>query len=127
MQTEPGLVSICPECYLIGASGLWAGIKNLWTAGLNGGSKSVFWSGENKIIAQSHGVTLELTYIGRLADGRITSNTWLGAKFWENASKTFASNARGTATKVGEYEGYFWTNFEKPILIKNNIPIVVIP
>ena len=48
------------------------GIGTAWRAGLSGGSKSVFWSGNNMLRAQSFGITLETTLIGRLANGRVT-------------------------------------------------------
>ena len=104
-----------------------AGVGTVWRLGLSGGSQSVFWSGNNMVRAQGLGTTLETTFIGGLANGRIGTGSFLGRKFWEYASRTFAGNARGAATKVGTREGYFWRTFERPILERNNIPINVVP
>ncbi len=86
-----------------------------WAAGLNGGTRSVFWGNRalNMERAKAFGTTLEKTLIGRPlnAIGR-----WVPDPVWKFASYTFANNARGTATKVGGDVGRIWNAIEKPAL-----------
>lgn len=104
---------------------------SLWSAGLNGGDSSVFWSGYAqgaRDVAESlGGTTLESTPIGSALD--YLSNTvgvpGLGP-VWSAASATFAGNATGTATAVVYSEGVTWSTIELPILTANEIPILFI-
>jgi hypothetical protein len=97
----------------------------MWSAGLNGGANSVFWSGAgNAERAAQLGTSLERTPIGSLLNR-------LGDKVpypvWKAASATFAANARGVAVKVGAEAGNIWRTIEAPILNFRNIPINIVP
>jgi len=115
------------------AIGTGAGVApSLWSAGLNGGDNSVFWSGYDygaKDIAQDlGGTTLEQTPIGGTMDfvqNRLGIS--LPGSLWESASATFAGNATGTATAVILNPGRIWTSIELPTLLTNGIPIEFIP
>jgi RHS repeat-associated protein len=106
-------------------AGYAASIPAIWTAGLYGGANSVFWSGQgNMARAMSLGTSLEATPIGRILNfGGNKIPYWI----WKRASSTFASNASGTALKVGTFEGNIWRTIEKPILQRNGIGINIVP
>ena len=94
-------------------------------AGLNGGARSVFWSGVgNQQRAASMGVSLERTPIGS-ALNRYGSSVpgWS----WKAASCIYACNASGNAIKVGLQEGRIWTTVERPVLQWRGIPYNVVP
>lgn len=117
------------QLYSRTAVGTGAGMApSAWSAGLNGGDNSVFWSGYSagaRDIAEGlGGTTLEQTPIGGAMD--YLQNT-LGMTIpnwtWRAASATFANNATGVATAVILSPGSVWTTVEMPILISNGIPI----
>lgn len=110
-----GTLPVVPHLYggsLAAGAGAATGVAapTLWSAGLNGGDSSVFWSGYAqgaRDVAESlGGTTLESTPIGSALD--YLSNTagvpGLGP-VWSAASATFAGNATGTATAVVFSEG----------------------
>jgi hypothetical protein len=94
-------------------------------AGLNGGARSVFWSGVgNQQRAASMGVSLERTPIGSVLNrfgNRVPS--W----GWKAASCIYACNASGAAIKVGTQQGRIWSAIERPILEWRGIPYNVVP
>ena len=106
-----------------------AAAPSLWSAGLDGGPNSIFWSGYSqgaRDIAQSlDGITLEDTPIGSALD--YLSNT-LGVPglgpVWNLASGTFANNATGSAIAVILAPGPTWTNIELPTLLENGVEIL---
>lgn len=139
LPTVPNLFGTLPEVPRL-YGGSWAAgagtaagaaAPSLWSAGLNGGDSSVFWSGYQygaRDIAESlGGTTLESTPIGSALD--YLSNTVgvpnLGP-VWNAASATFAGNAYGTARAVILAPGYTWTNIEAPILTANEVEILLI-
>jgi len=103
----------------------------LWSAGLNGGDQSVFWSGYAQgargIAENLGGTTLEQTPIGGTLD--YLSNT-VGLPVpqfvWNAASATFAGNATGTAQAVILAPGATWTNIELPTLLENGVEILLV-
>ena len=101
----------------------WAwGVGIFWSAGLNGGANSAFWSGsQNAARAADLGTTIGQTPIGwAMTLGGEATPQWL----WKAASATFALNADGVALKVGLQEGLIWSSIEQPLLALRNIPIV---
>lgn len=107
------------------AAGVLTGFALGGAAGLNGGSRTVFWSGAgNADRAASMGISLERTLIGGLMDRYKQHVPYWG---WKAASAVFAANARGTALKVGVAEGNIWKSIEKPILQWRGIPFNVVP
>ncbi|MHB8812620.1 MAG: RHS repeat-associated core domain-containing protein, partial [Steroidobacteraceae bacterium] len=111
------------------AAGAAVGGPQLWSAGLNGGDNSVFWSGYSqgaRAIAEGlGGTTLEQTPIGSALD--YLSNG-LGVPgltpVWNAASATFAGNATGVARAVILAPGTTWTTIEAPILLENDVLIL---
>lgn len=94
-------------------------------AGLNGGARSVFWSGVgNQQRAASMGMSLERTPIGSLLNRFGNRVPGWG---WKAASCIYACNASGTAIKVGMLEGRVWSAVERPILQWRGIPYTVVP
>ena len=92
-----------------------------WAAGLNGGAKTVFWSGTGNLgRAGKLGTSLERTPIGALMNKIGEPVPYF---MWKAASATFAANAKGTAIKVGAKQGNIWSKIEKPILEFRNIPV----
>ncbi len=94
-----------------------------WAAGLNGGARSVFWSGAGNLQrAKSFGISLEKTPIGALMDK-------IGAPriMWKAASWTYAQNASGLAIKVGAQEGKIWSSIERVVLSGRGVPYVTVP
>ncbi|HMB57997.1 MAG TPA: RHS repeat-associated core domain-containing protein [Arenimonas sp.] len=101
------------------------GIGATWTAGLVGGSRTVFWSGAgNAARAGRIGISLERTPIGSVLN---TFGKRVPYPLWKAASATFAGNATGTAIKVGTAEGSIWLSVEKKILEWRGIPYKVVP
>ncbi|MBK7727759.1 MAG: hypothetical protein IPJ33_04440 [Gammaproteobacteria bacterium] len=93
--------------------------------GLNGGARSVFWSGEgNMERALSMGRSLESTPVGSVMN-RFGSR--LPGWSWKAASSIYARNASGTAIKVGLQQGRIWSTVELPILVRRGIPITTVP
>jgi RHS repeat-associated protein len=113
---------------VVEASLLAAGAgAELWSAGLNGGDQSIFWSGYSqgaRTIAESlGGTTLEQTPIGGALDFLSNTLNIPGlSPIWRAASATFAGNAT-SATAVILANGATWTEIELPILLENEIPI----
>ncbi|MBV1777377.1 VCBS repeat-containing protein [Burkholderiaceae bacterium DAT-1] len=107
------------------ATGYVWGVGTNWSAGLNGGANSVFWSGSGNLErAMSLGRSLESTPIGSLMNQ-------FGSKvpywMWKAASATYAANAKGVALKVGVQSGNIWRTIEQPILNWRNILIKTVP
>jgi RHS repeat-associated protein len=100
----------------------------LWPAGLNGGSKSVFWSGyffDAKTTAEALGTTLTQTPIGAALEYlQYTRGIPIPDFVWKLASATFAANVKGSAVAVIRYGGEVWTTIESQILEFRNIPII---
>ena len=126
-----GTVNQCSTAYTSGSTlGYAFGAATLWSAGLNGGANSVFWSGYAqgaRRIAENIGTTLEKTPIGGSMlwlqeTAGINLPNWL----WQAASGTFAANAKGTATAVilSTRQASIWTHVESPILSLRGIPIM---
>jgi hypothetical protein len=108
--------------------GMGVGVVNssiaLPAAGLNGGARSVFWSGEGSLsTARKIGVTIDKTPIGSVLN-RFSSH--VPESVWSGASSIFAMNASGTAIKVGQPIGSIWKT-EQWILNMRNIPIIGVP
>jgi hypothetical protein len=118
------------SCAAATAGGAAVGGPHLWSAGLNGGDQSIFWSGYQqgaREIAESlGGTTLEQTPIGGALD--YLSNTvgvpGLGPVF-DAASATFAANAT-SATAVILAPGPTWIGIELPILLENGTPLLLL-
>ncbi|WP_198289826.1 RHS repeat domain-containing protein [Teredinibacter turnerae] len=105
--------------------GVVNGLAVGWAAGLNGGARSVFWSGTgNMERAASMGVSLERTFIGSMMN---RAGDRVPYFMWKAASATFAMNASGSAIKVGQYSGNIWRTIEQPILNFRNVPFSVVP
>jgi RHS repeat-associated protein len=113
------IVDQCSAAYSAGKySGMALGSAIVWSAGLNGGANSAFWSGPGaKVEAALRGTTLERTPIGGLLEIaknqlKIPIHDWL----WRLASATFAGNASGQIQKVINEAGRIWSSVESPIL-----------
>jgi RHS repeat-associated protein len=121
-----GNVNMCSASYTGGKYAGYAwGVGTAWAAGLNGGANSVFWSGSgNMLRAQAYGKSLEMTLIGRAMNFAGEKTPYWA---WKAASATYAANASGVATKIGEKAGNIWRTIEQPILNLRNIPINVVP
>ena len=92
-----------------------------WATGLNGGAKTVFWSGAGNLERAGRlGTSLERTPIGSLMNKIGEPVPYF---MWKAASATFSANAKGTVLKVGARQGNIWSKTEKPILEFRNIPI----
>lgn len=123
------------ECSGSYAAGKYAGYAEatatMWAAGLNGGSKSVFWSGFQQGARYSAealgGTTLEQTLIGGALDTIHNGFGWkLPGALWDAASATFAANA-SEATAVIRAAGATWSTIEKPILAWRGIVPTLLP
>jgi RHS repeat-associated protein len=131
LPNVPNLTSA--QLYSGTALGAGAGVAPAaWSAGLNGGNNSVFWSGYAdgaSDIAQSlGGTTLEQTPIGSTMNFvQNTLGITLPSSWWDSASATFAGNATESATAVILNAGRVWSTIEMPILVGNGIPIIFIP
>jgi RHS repeat-associated protein len=121
------VVSICSSAY---SAGGWASV--LWSlaagpaGGLNGGARSVFYSGYDAgafHASSGLGIRITDTLIGRLLNS-------LGVKSqsaWDAASAVFAMNAKGTATAVVRgpvNPASTWARVEHWILDLRQVPIV---
>lgn len=101
----------------------------IWTAGLNGGTTSVFWAGPGtQLVAEGYGgIAISQTPIGGLlafADGF----GLVSKSVWVSASTTFAMNAQGVATAVlnRPWATTIWSQTESRILAARNILVNVV-
>ena len=118
-------VDKCSGYYTTGKwMGYAHGAATLLAGGLNGGAKSVFWSGSNKVRAAEFGVTLEKTPIGAILN---KYSNKVPPVMWDAASAIFSGNAKGSVLKVGIEQGRTWSAIEKPILNLRKIPIRQVP
>jgi len=94
---------------------------------LNGGARSVFYSGQGALAAaragKGTGLLLEDTFGGKVlnaADGALRNRFGRGfpGGFWKGPSAIYALNAKGTATAFLRNPGTksVWNTVEKPIL-----------
>jgi hypothetical protein len=127
-----GGVNECSGIYKWGTyAGYGWGAGTLWTAGLNGGVNSVFWSGYKQgargIAENLGGRTLESTQIGKVLNFAANRLNIPGLDpVWKLASATFAANASGTATAVilSDSVTSIWVTIELRILTARGIPII---
>ena len=117
------------KCSLTYSSSKYAGyawgIATVWSAGLNGGANSVFWSGTgNMDRAAKLGTSLESTPIGALMN---RFGEYVPYSMWKAASGTFAANAKGEVIKVGTQLGRIWSTVEAPILNARGVPVRIVP
>jgi hypothetical protein len=99
-----GGVDMCSASYRGGKYAGYAwGAGTWWAAGLNGGSMSMFWSGNGaRQLAFDAGMTLDQTLIGSIADS-LPFN--LPPPVWNAMSATFALNATEPAAAIIFSEG----------------------
>jgi RHS repeat-associated protein len=120
------VVDQCSTAYAAGKhTGLALGIGIVWSAGLNGGANSAFWSGPGaKAEAALRGTTLEQTAIGAVLDSAKELSIPIYDWVWKVASATFAGNASGQVQAVTRQAGRVWSTVELQILRWRGIPIV---
>ena len=117
-----GNINTCSVSYTGGKYAGYAwGVATMWAAGLNGGTKSVFWAGRGASAdAATMGTTIAKTPIGAILNGLGIESRLV----WAPASATFALNASGTATAVIRHVApeSLWI-MERAILNWRGIPI----
>jgi RHS repeat-associated protein len=120
------MVDQCSTAYAVGKyTGLALGAGIIWSAGLNGGANSVFWSGPGaKAAAVLRGTTLEQTPIGAVLDAAKELSIPIHDWVWKLASATFAGNASGQVQAVTRQAGRVWSTVELQILRWRGITII---